>query len=37
VENPWINALWLSYANGTFPHGELPLVAGSLDELVTRP
>ena len=36
LADPWLNALWASYADRRFPMGELRPIAGELRELVRR-
>lgn len=33
-QDDWLNALWLAYKAGEFPHGELTPVPGKLSELI---
>jgi hypothetical protein len=32
--DPWLNALWLSYRSGAIPHQELQPVEGTLEDLI---
>jgi hypothetical protein len=34
--DPWLNALWLAYRSGHFPHGRLAPIDGDLSALVSQ-